>query len=407
MSQATVLAESADITLREHKARDVTLFDDEVALLRREFAGRVDVVPTSSAGVYTLQSRQYVGFVVLPTSRVIGIRPKVQIDVLFAMLAKAHHLADFGPEPSAHTSVADLFEFVVGFFVSMVEELVARGILRGFEPHKDDLLALRGKLLVAETIRRRPVVRDRHWCAFTEFTADVPENRVLKLTCDTLLPFPYRRIPDLSCRLRRLLRILADVTLDPDAVGTFDRLVYHRLNEHYRPALALARLLLSCLSPGGARGPHQFLAFLVDMNSLFERYVTAVLQEAAVEHGDLSVIAQDVHSLDLDRQVVVRPDVVVYRGDVPGLALDVKYKLDEASMDIYQAMAYCHALGLQQAVLVYPASEGIAAVCHRIRPRGDIEVVTLSLDLSGGVADLRRQTRAFVKSVWRETIQPF
>lgn len=58
-------------------------------------------------------------------------------------------------------------------------------------------------------------MRDRHWCAFTEFTADIPENRILKLTCDTLLPFPYRQIPSLSSRLRRVLRTLADVTLDP------------------------------------------------------------------------------------------------------------------------------------------------------------------------------------------------
>ena len=70
----------------------------------------------------------------------------------------------------------------------------------------------------------------------------------------------------LNLRLRRLLRVLTDVVLDWQAVERFDRLVYHRLNEHYRPALALARLLLSYLSLSGSRGPNQFLAFLVDMN---------------------------------------------------------------------------------------------------------------------------------------------
>lgn len=402
MNQATVLVEFADITLREHTLADVVLSDDEVALLRREFVGRLDVLPTPAADVYTLQPRQYVGFVVLPTGRVIEIRPKVRVGVLFAMLTKAHRLADFGPEPQAYTSVADLFEFVVGFFVSMVEDLVVQGILRGFEPYEGELLALRGKVLVMETIRRRPVVRDRHWCAFTEFTADVLENRILKLTCGALLPFRYRRVPDLSSRLRRLLRTFADVMLDPWAAEIFNRPVYHRLNEHYRSALALAHLLLSYLSPSGTRGPHQFLAFLVDMNTLFERYVTVVMQEAVARRGDLGVIPQDVHTLDLDGQVMVKPDVVVYRGDAPALVLDAKYKRDDPNADIYQALAYCHALGLPWAVLAYPASEGIAATRHRIQPDAGIEVVLLPLDLSGDVADLRRQAEAFVDTIWRE-----
>lgn len=399
-------AARADVDLREHdRAADVVLSNDEVALLRHEFAGSLDVLPTPTAGTYELQSHQFVGFIILPTGRLIEIRPKVQVGVLFAMLATAHGLADFRPEQAAYTSVADLFEFVVGFFVGLVENLVARGILRGFERCEADLLALRGKVLVAETIRRRPVVRDRHWCAFTEFTADVPENRVLKLACDTLLPFPYRRVPDVSSRLRRLLRTFADVALDPVAADAFDRLVYHRLNEHYRPALALARLLLACLSPSGTRGPHQFLAFLVDMNSLFERYVAAVLQQEAAGRRGLIVVDQDTHTLDLDRQVTVRPDVVLYCGDVPSLAVDAKYKCDDHNADVYQALAYCHALGVPRAVLVYPTNEGFAALRHHIRPDASMEVTLLPLDLSGGVVDLRRQTGVFVEAVWFEMVR--
>jgi 5-methylcytosine-specific restriction enzyme subunit McrC len=406
LTEIASLVETRNIVLREHKQADFSLLDEEAAVLRRELTGRLDLLPTPIAGVYTLQPRQYVGLVVLPTGRVIEIRPKVNISVLFAMLTKAHRLAEIGPEAATYTSVADLFEFVVDLFVSMVEDLVARGILRGFESFEGDLLALRGKVLVTETIRHRPVVRDRHWCAFTEFTADVPENRILKLTCVTLSPFPYRRVPGLGSRLRRLLRSLAEVTLDPCAVDAFDQLVYHRLNEHYRPALALARLLLSYLSPSGTRGPCQFLAFLVDMNTLFERYVTIALQEAAGMQEGLSVMPQDVHTLDLDRQVTVKPDVVVYRGDLPCLALDAKYKRDDPNIDVYQVLAYCHALGIPRAVLAYPASERIVAMRHRIRPAGGVEVALLPLDLSGGVTDLRRQTRVFAQSVWWEAAQP-
>ena len=117
---------------------------------------------------------------------------------------------------------------------------------------------------------------------------------------------------------------------------------------------------------------------------------------------DLNVVPQDVHTLDLDAQVIVKPDVVAYRENLPCLALDAKYKRDDPNTDVYQVLAYCHALGIPRAILAYPTSEGVAAVRHRIRPTGGVEVVSLPLDLSGDVADLRRQTQAFTESVWSE-----
>jgi 5-methylcytosine-specific restriction endonuclease McrBC regulatory subunit McrC len=118
--------------------------------------------------------------------------------------------------------------------------------------------------------------------------------------------------------------------------------------------------------------------------------------------GVWGLAAQDPRALDLDRQVIVKPDVVLYQKDVPALALDAKYKLQEHNADIYQALAYCHALRIRRAVLAYPASQDIASLRHRIRPDANIEVVLLPLDLSGGMIDLRRQTQAFVDAVWHE-----
>lgn len=397
-----LLTSSSDVRLREHEAREVELTNDEVALLRREFKGQLDVLPTTAPSIHVLDPCQYVGFILLPTARLIEIRPKVTIGVLFAMLAKAHGLADFEPDPAGHATVTGLFEFVVEIFTSQVEDLVARGILRSFNECRDELRAPRGKILVTETIRCRPAVRDQHWCQFTEFTPDIIENRILELTCQTLMPFPYRKIPGLSTRLRRLLRALADVTLDPNAADSFDELVYHRLNEHYRPTLSVARMLLAHLSPSGVRGKSQFLAFLVDMNKLFEDYLTAILRERLAA-SELSLIAQDQsHRLDLDRQLPVKPDVVIYCDASPCLAIDAKYRTKGPGSDAYQALAYCHALGIPKALLVYPASENVAPARHRIRPAGEIEVRTQTLDLSGDLGALRQEAALFGDRVWHQ-----
>src|SRR5438045_9598984 len=56
--------------------------------------------------------------------------------------------------------------------------------------------------------------------------------------------------------------------------------VFTRLNRHYQPAVSLASLLLRSVSldlgAGGVRGS----AFLIDMNSAFERFVRSALRTA-------------------------------------------------------------------------------------------------------------------------------
>lgn len=402
MNQLDVGLEVARIVLREHQSAEAMLHPEEVSLLRRRCAGQLDVLPGSTDGSYTLQAHQYIGFIVLPTGRLLEIRPKVSVGVLFAMLSKVHRFQDFQPESALYSSVADFFECVVQFFVLMTEDLVTRGILYGYEPHTEHLLAPRGKLLVAESVRADPVARLRHWCTFTEFTPDILENAVLKATCEILLNFPYRQFLDIPSRLRRLQRVFAPVTSDPNIRESLARLEYNRLNEHYRPALALAQLLLSYLSPSGSYGTHQFLAYLVDMNALFERYVTAVLSEQCRFHDSLRVQSQDKHPLDMAGQITVRPDVVFYRDERPCLALDAKYKRDEHNADIYQALAYSHALNISRVLLAYPLDEAKQAMSHRIRPGGQIEIVPIYLDLSGGIDELKRQSFSFAERVLQE-----
>lgn len=67
--------------------------------------------------------------------------------------------------------------------------------------------------------------------------------------------------------------------------------------------------------------------------------------------------AQGRESLDGLGRFKMYPDLLLYRGPTLRLVADTKYKLhrgDPASADLYQALAYCRALRLRTAVLVYP-----------------------------------------------------
>lgn len=388
-----------EIRLREHEQREVYLSVQEVAALREVLKSGLAIYATGEPGRYIVAAGSQVGFVALPGGRTVVIEPKVRIDTLFALLAAVYDPGHefLRDEPHAYTTVRELFELVVRIYAAQVEGLIARGILRGYRVFTDEPVAVRGRLLLAETLRRRPGLHDRHTCRFSQFTADVPENRILRWTSFCLQPFRYREAA-LPSRLRRAGRALAGVHLDPAARQLFERLAYHRLNDAYRPALSLARLLLDCLTFSGSAGEEPFLGYLIDMDELFERYVGAVLQRAAAGRGVL-LREQERHALDHAQEVHLRPDITLYGREGPILVVDAKYKLEAAHADLYQVLAYCHALGIGEAVLVHPASERAPSGSVAVRGPGNVRVYYLALDLGGGPAQLEAQGSALAEAV--------
>jgi 5-methylcytosine-specific restriction enzyme subunit McrC len=191
------------------------------------------------------------------------------------------------------------------------------------------------------------------------------------------------RTPGLAGRLRYLARALGAAALTPGGPPRGLRFDFNRLNERYRPALALAQLLLDHLTLSGAAGEEPFLAFLVEMSWLFERYVSAVLGAAAPAWG-LSAHTQERHPLDAAQRLVVRPDVILYRGSAPVLVVDAKYKLSAAEGDVYQMLAYCHTLGLPRGVLIHPGHERAPAGELLLRGPAPVRVTYVALGLQGG-----------------------
>lgn len=388
-----------DIFLIEHQVLETSLTSAEVAWLRREAPDALTLTPTGEPDRYLLKAGSQVGFIALPGGRLVTIKPKILVSTLFALLAAVYEPGQdvFRDELQSYTTVTELFEFVVRIFVVEVEALSARGLLHGYRTVTEDLVTVRGRLRLAETLHCHPALRDRHICAYSRFTADVPENRILRWTAFCLQPQCYREA-GLSGRLHRLNLALSAAALDPDSRRLFSKVGFHRLNDPYRPALALARLLLDHLTFSGVAGGETFLAYLVDMNQLFERYL-GVLLERELRRMGLRVQQQAHHPLDTAGRVVTKPDVIIYREQQPALVVDAKYKLGPAQGDLYQLLAYCHILGLPIGVLVHPAHEQAPTGEIVVRGPGALRLRYLTLDLSGSPARLEAQGRILAEQL--------
>jgi 5-methylcytosine-specific restriction enzyme subunit McrC len=219
--------------------------------------------------------------------------------------------------------------------------------------------------------------------------------------------------PDVAMRLRRLEGILAEAcTLDElDLRLARTTLTYNRLNEHYREAHQLAWLVLDGLGIDDlyAGGSHRTFAFLLDMNRLFEefvsRWITLLVRStpynAIPKRCDRTIL----WNADFDRPYTsVIPDLVIERQDRPGrfLPVDAKYKLYDdrtvSTADIYQSFLYAYAYGqsanaLPRGIILYPtAQDGTPSLRLQIRQSGkytSAELSALGINLPATLAEVR------------------
>lgn len=371
--------ETAHIALSERRARRL---DSE--------AGRyLSVSPDPDPGMWSVMAREYVGTLVVDDMRIL-IRPKIRLENLFLMLEVGLPEQAWRQEDFDYATNPDLLQSLVSFYARTLETTLARGLYRSYRNRNEDLKAIRGRIDFGRQLSRArlpmPVA-----CRYGEFTSDVIENRGLRAAIRLSLRVAGVQASDRR-RLMRELVAMEEVADTPVAGDELQRVHYTRLNDHYRPALGLARLLLDNLTLVDRRGGTTAASFMVNMNDLFEKFVTERLRRAL--QGRLVVESQTHDSLDIEKKVRIRPDLrfrhpgsgsVTYVGDI-------KYKLtDDAvarSADYYQLLAYTTALDLPEGVLIYCQADGG-------RPAGEVTVRHAGkklhvrpLDLGGSPAEV-------------------
>jgi len=387
------------ITLTEYESREAQLTRDEVTTLLREFSGKLDVVPTLVPDTYSLHAKQFVGHIVSRTCR-ITIKPKVPIGNLFRMLWVAYGLKEFRPQYMWLASLDSLFEFVVDLFTCEARRLITRGLLKDYVPLEENLNLVRGKILVAQTLQTNLGRKHLNYCEYSEFTADTVENQLLKLASVALLNRAYET-EGLRQRLRQNVNSLARVSLRHHRPEVTDTIVFHRLNAHYKPVIDLCRFILDSCSVSGAFGDRRFYSFLVDMNKLFEHFVTKIIFKALEGNAEISAKKQHRTALDVGAHVDVQPDLVLLTAGRPSVVLDAKYKRLETeetrNTDVYQVLAYCKAFGCGLAGLIYPSWEGRGS--SLVIRNSDIRIEHVLIDLGSEGPAFDAECRRFVNTV--------
>lgn len=347
----------------------------------------VEVRP-HGGGVWRLLPRGKVGAVRVGDLQV-QVNPKEKVG-LAHLLFLLGYAGDPGFRPEQVDGVRDdeLWPALGHSLVQSVEQALALGVLQGYQTRDESLRTVRGRIRFGDQLKARPGLLMPIEITHDEFSLDIPENQIVLAAVHVMLGVP-RLNPEIRRRLIHLTGPLSGVSRLRRG-SPMPRWQPSRRNARYYGALRLSEIVLRYAAVKPADGGIEVASFVVTMWKVFEDFVSTALVEAlrsvpgrtALQLPARLAGAGDWRSGSIPMNVDI---VHLDPNGVPRVVYDAKYKAasvtgEYAGADHYQMLAYCTALQVPQAWLVYAAGAGEKRV-RRIKNSG-IEVVEFPLDLA-------------------------
>jgi 5-methylcytosine-specific restriction enzyme subunit McrC len=359
-------------------------------------------------GLYRIEPVGKVGSVRTATVQ-LEVRPKDRLG-LSRLLFLLSYAGEQGFREHSVEAVEhpDLWSALAESLAQLADKALGRGVLQGYLTVEESLRTVKGRIRISDQISRRPGMMVPLEVSYDEFTEDIAENRILRAALERMGQVPGVR-PDVLSRLAAAQREArrrhsASVRGAPAAVaGQPDE-------PQVPPVLRLSEVILRNASAEAGEGKQQTASFVVDMGQVFEEFVGTALRSAMSAHpGEMrlqygALLNEAVRDSD---RLTVRPDAVHFLGGRPVVVYDSKYQAASdagasLSADHYQLLAYCTALRVPTAWLVYAGSGEMKL--RRIL-NTDIDIVEYPLDLSLPPSEILAAVADLAEQSWGEVVR--
>lgn len=296
-----------------------------------------------------------VGLIAITTLQ-LNVQPKIPVPHLLHILEAGDVVPRFATGEGMLEHSDNLAALIAHWFITAVERILEEGLARDYRQHRDELSAVRGRILPLDTARlfyrgRVAVVAD-----YEEYDFDTPLNRTMLHVARIIaggiaLPDALRR---------RALR----TTKRMDGVGPLERADpaarLERRTSYYGDALSLARQILAATGRTLAAGDRRGWTFLFRTPIPVEAGIRAIAMRslagtARVRKGQLTLTGAN---------LTINPDLVFDDGVVRAIG-DVKYKLvgpEWERPDLYEAVAFAAGYHTDRGVVALFAKPGSSAL---------------------------------------------
>ena len=321
----------------------------------------------------------------------VSIRPKLGIPKLMFLACYAMDAFDLHEGERYHFEEAETLPDAMALSLGVAaRKAFERGLLHGYRTVEDSLHTVRGRIRMNDQLRHRFSMPFPVEVRYDEFTEDIVANQLVKAAAWEL---GRTRLRAQKARegLREVAARLGNVSLVEFRPHDVPEVGFDRLNERYREVVMLSRLVLDRRFFEFGRGTVAAPGFHMNMNVVFQRFVTRALRET------LGVSDQTLRSddgltdiwLDEDDRIELKPDLSWWDGSRCTFVGDAKYKHIQSNVpnaDLYQLLAYATTLDLPGGLLIYAKGERPPDTYRARNARKRLEIA--EVDLSGDVDEL-------------------
>jgi 5-methylcytosine-specific restriction enzyme subunit McrC len=371
----------------------------------------------------------YVGVIQVP-GLIVEVVPKIDsVGTEGDPFGRARHnliemLTIAGELPIRHRDLAglasrrkNLLDAFVSAFVNLLVLKLSRGVDHGYVRRREQARYLKGRLCLREHLLHNSVRRERFFVEYDEFVSDTRLNQILKWTCRVL--GRSRSSPLVQTRLDEALASLSEVQDLDLRVHHFDEVFHTRNTERFRPLLDFCRLIWEQSCPEPVSGGVRSFSLMFPMESVFERFITAVVRREAVACGlDPTQIRTQGRGITRwllreeggRQRLRLKPDLLITdRSGSVALIIDTKWKIPKQSgdssvlavSDAYQLYAYANRYSCPDNIVLMPKTSESGESSYTIEGNEEerrlrIEFVDLSRDLRREFPALRAELRRVI-----------
>ncbi|MEG0696517.1 MAG: restriction endonuclease, partial [Algoriella sp.] len=218
-----------------------------------------------------------------------------------------------------------ILELYFELFISEVEYLLHRGLIKRYRKDEGNQTSLKGALQFSKHISQNLVHKERFYVKYTQYSNEHTIHEILFKTIKLLAHINSNSL--LKGRISALTLDFPEMKEIKVNESTFKKIVFDRKNQHYKTALEISKLLLLNYHPDISKGRNDVLALMFDMNSLWEQFILVTLKRKLKTHLVSSQITKSFWKPTSGYSSKMRPDIILKcKESQENYVLDTKWK---------------------------------------------------------------------------------
>lgn len=201
---------------------------------------------------------------------------KIPIENIYYLLCYAWNKLD--EKDKVNISVDDkteLLDLFAKILINASKTLLKRGIDKNYNEYTEEISGIKGKVRIAETLKRNILFKQKTICDFDDFSANIISNRILVTTIYRLTRTKGVD-KDLKNELVFLLKMFNEISQIEITNSLFKQIKINRNNHFYGFIMNVCKIIFENTLPSEEHGRYKFTDFTRDehkMNQLFEAFV--------------------------------------------------------------------------------------------------------------------------------------